>query len=246
MPKSKQIVAKNFLQTLKEEGVEEIYVPPLKTVPHRHPERSEGSQTEILRPSGPQDDRSSSGNREKLIKLREIALKCVKCDELAQTRKSVVFGSGNANAELVFVGEAPGRDEDLQGLPFVGRAGQLLTKIIESVGLSRQEVFICNTLKCRPPGNRPPKPEEIMNCNPFLVEQLNIIRPKVICALGTFAAQTLLKTMTPISQLRGHFHDYHGTKLLCTYHPAYLLRNPGDKRKVWDDMKMIKRELDQA
>ncbi len=240
MPKSKQIVAKNFLQTLKEEGIEEIYVPPSKTA-SRHSEPRRGEESRDMKSSS-----SASGNREKLIKLREIALKCIKCDELAQTRKSVVFGSGNANAELVFVGEAPGRDEDLQGLPFVGRAGQLLTKIIESVGLSRQEVFICNTLKCRPPGNRPPKPEEIMNCNPFLVEQLSIIRPKVICALGTFAAQTLLKTMTPISQLRGHFHDYHGTKLLCTYHPAYLLRNPGDKRKVWDDMKMIKRELDQA
>ena len=184
--------------------------------------------------------------KEVLLELRETVTSCVKCSELAQTRKSVVFGSGNAQAQLVFVGEAPGHDEDLQGLPFVGRAGQLLTKIIESIGLTRQSVFICNVLKCRPPGNRNPLPNEIQNCEPYLFKQLELIRPKVICALGTFAAQTLLKTTSSISSLRGRFHEFRGAKLICTFHPAYLLRNPEDKRKVWDDMKMIRTELSQS
>lgn len=178
-----------------------------------------------------------------LESLREIVLPCTKCKHLAQTRTHVVFGSGNAKAQLVFVGEAPGYDEDQEGLPFVGRAGQLLTKIIESIGLTRQQVFICNVLKCRPPGNRNPSPEEIANCEPYLFQQLETIRPSIICALGTFAAQTLLKTGSPISSLRGQFYDFRSSKLICTFHPAYLLRNPGEKRKVWDDMKMIRAEL---
>ena len=180
------------------------------------------------------------------LALRETVLGCTRCAELAETRKNVVFGAGNANAKLVFVGEAPGHDEDLQGLPFVGPAGQLLTKIIESIGLKRDEVFICNVLKCRPPNNRSPLPYEIANCEPYLLKQLDLIKSQVICALGTFAAQTLLKTSLPISNLRGRFHDFHGIKLMCTFHPAYLLRNPWDKRKVWDDMKMIRAELDQT
>ncbi|MBI1978369.1 MAG: uracil-DNA glycosylase [Candidatus Omnitrophica bacterium] len=179
-----------------------------------------------------------------LIELRGTVLKCTKCTQLATARKSVVFGSGNASAKLVFVGEAPGYEEDIQGLPFVGRAGQLLTKIIESIGLSRQSVFICNVLKCRPPGNRNPSPDEIANCEPYLFKQLELIQPKMICALGTFAAQTLLKTTTPISGLRGKFYDFRGAQLICTFHPAYLLRNPEDKRKTWEDMKKIRSELD--
>ena len=191
---------------------------------------------------------ASSQNRELspkegLLDLRTSVLKCTQCSELADKRTNVVFGSGNARAQLVFVGEAPGHDEDLEGLPFVGRAGQLLTKIIESIGLRRQDVFICNVLKCRPPGNRNPLPDEISNCAPYLAKQLDLIRPKVICALGTFAAQTLLKTMSPISALRGKFYDFRGAKLICTFHPAYLLRNPEEKKKVWEDMKMIRATL---
>ena len=181
--------------------------------------------------------------KETLLAFRETVLQCAKCSELSRTRKRVVFGSGNVRAQLVFVGEAPGHDEDLQGLPFVGKAGQLLTKIIESIGLTRQNVFICNVLKCRPPGNRNPLPNEISNCEPYLFEQLEIIQPKIICALGTFAAQTLLKTQSPISALRGRFHEFRGAKLICTFHPAYLLRNPEEKKKVWEDMKMIRAEL---
>ena len=171
---------------------------------------------------------------------------CTKCDELVRNRHSVVFGSGNPNARLVFVGEAPGAEEDRQGLPFVGPAGQLLTKMIEAIGLKREEVFIANVLKCRPPGNRTPKPQEIENCEPYLVKQLALIQPNLICALGTFAAQTLLKTTIPISSLRGKIHDYQGTPLLCTFHPAYLLRNPSEKRKSWEDLKKLKVLLDQT
>jgi len=184
-----------------------------------------------------------SSGREQLLDLREEVLPCMKCDELAKTRRHVVFGAGNAKAKLVFVGEAPGGEEDRQGLPFVGRAGQLLTKIIEAMKLTREEVFICNVLKCRPPGNRNPLPNEIMNCEPYLIRQLEIIQPKVICALGKFAAQMLLKSDLPISRLRGQFHEYHGIKVLPTFHPAYLLRNPGEKKKTWEDMKMIMAEL---
>ena len=175
--------------------------------------------------------------------FRKTVLSCAKCSELASTRKTVVFGFGNLKAKLVFVGEAPGHDEDIQGLPFVGKAGQLLTKIIESIDLKRETVFICNVLKCRPPGNRNPQGQEIENCEPYLLHQIDLIRPEVICALGTFAAQTLLKTERTISSLRGKFHDYNGRKLICTFHPAYLLRNPEEKRKVWEDMKMIRAEL---
>jgi len=168
---------------------------------------------------------------------------CSLCS-LEKTRKHLVFGEGNPSAELVFVGEAPGAEEDLQGRPFVGRAGQLLTKIIGAMGLQREDVYICNILKCRPPGNRNPFPEEIEVCEPHLVRQLEAIRPRVICALGTFAAQTLLKKKgIPITVLRGQFHDYHGIPLMPTYHPAYLLRNPGAKKQVWEDVQKIMKVL---
>jgi len=163
--------------------------------------------------------------------------------QLGKTRHNLVFGDGNTQAKIVFVGEAPGADEDEQGLPFVGRAGQLLTKIIEAMGLSRKDVYICNILKCRPPQNRNPLPEEIAACEPFLKQQLKIISPLMICALGTFAAKTLLKTEVPISVLRGRFHSYEGIKLMPTYHPAYLLRNPSAKKLVWEDVQLIMKEL---
>lgn len=166
-----------------------------------------------------------------------------KCCSLCKTRKNIVFGSGNPKAELMFVGEAPGQDEDIQGLPFVGRAGQLLTKIIEAMGLKRSDVYIANILKCRPPNNRPPLPTEIIECENILKKQIDIIKPRVICALGKFASQTLLRTETPISALRGNFREYNGIKLMPTFHPAYLLRNPNDKKLVWEDMKKIMKEL---
>lgn len=174
--------------------------------------------------------------------LKREVHNCRRCD-LARTRRNVVFGAGSEKAGLMFIGEAPGFDEDLQGLPFVGRAGQLLTKIIESIGLKREDVYIANVLKCRPPGNRNPLPTEILACQDYLKEQISRINPKIICALGKFAAQTLLKTETPITKLRGKFYDYDGTPLIPTFHPAYLLRNPNDKKLVWEDMKMIRAEL---
>lgn len=167
---------------------------------------------------------------------------CHRCS-LGGLRKNIVFGEGNPKAELVFVGEAPGGDEDIQGRPFVGRAGQLLTRIIEAMGFKRKDVYICNILKCRPPGNRNPKSEEINACEPFLIKQLKVIKPRVICALGTFAAHTLLKTDVPITVLRGKFHSYHGIQLMPTYHPAYLLRNPGAKKQVWEDVQKIMKLL---
>ncbi len=173
---------------------------------------------------------------------REVAL-CRQC-ALAQTRKNIVFGDGDPKAKIVFVGEAPGADEDDQGLPFVGRAGQLLTNIIKAMGLDRKDVYICNILKCRPPGNRNPLPDEIRLCEPFLKEQLRIISPQIICALGSVAAKTLLKTETPITALRGRFHFYDGIKLMPTYHPAYLLRNPQAKKQVWEDIQLIMKEIE--
>jgi DNA polymerase len=183
-----------------------------------------------------------SGPAPSLEAVREELGECTRC-KLHPTRKTIVFGTGNPKAGLVFVGEAPGEEEDLQGKPFVGRAGQLLTKIIGAMGLSREEVYIANIIKCRPPQNRNPQPDEIGACEPFLIKQLRAIRPKVICALGTFAAQTLLGTAQKISQLRGRFHDYNGIKLLPTFHPAYLLRNPHEKKVVWEDMQKIMEEL---
>ncbi len=174
-----------------------------------------------------------------LEELRSEMLACHKCP-LGKTRTNLVFGVGNPNANLIFVGEAPGRDEDIQGEPFVGRAGQLLTKIIEAIGLKRSDVYIANVLKCRPPGNRNPLPEEIVLCMPYLLKQIEIIQPKVLCALGAFAAQTLLSTKAPVGTLRGRFHDYKGIPMMVTFHPAYLLRNPNDKAKVWEDMKKVR------
>lgn len=168
---------------------------------------------------------------------------CTLCGELARTRTQTVFGVGNPMAQICFVGEAPGADEDERGEPFVGRAGQLLTKIIEACQLKREDVFILNVLKCRPPNNRTPLPTEVHNCRPFLDRQLAVIRPQYICCLGGVAAQTLLETDRTIGQLRGQFHDYRGIPVMCTYHPAYLLRNPSAKREVWEDMKKLLAKL---
>jgi len=171
---------------------------------------------------------------------REIG-DCTRC-RLHEGRNHVVFGEGNPHAALVFVGEGPGREEDLQGKPFVGRAGELLTRIIEAIELTRDQVYIANIVKCRPPNNRDPQPDEIQTCLPFLIKQLEAIKPRIICCLGAFAAQTLLGTEERISSLRGRFHAYQGARLMPTYHPAFLLRNPQFKRDVWEDMKMIREE----
>jgi DNA polymerase len=172
----------------------------------------------------------------------EIGPDCSRCKLHRLGRRQVVFGVGSPDADLMFVGEAPGADEDIQGIPFVGRAGQLLTKIIEAIGLGRDDVYIANVIKCRPPQNRNPEPDEVETCEPFLFQQIDVIKPKVIVALGTFAARALLRTLDPISRLRGRVYDYRGAKLIPTFHPAYLLRNPASKRDVWEDMKKV-REL---
>ena len=178
-----------------------------------------------------------------LVAVRTEIGDCVRCKLHALGRRQIVFGVGNPNADLMFVGEAPGGDEDIQGIPFVGRAGQLLTKIIEAIGLTRDDVYIANVIKCRPPGNRNPEPDEVAQCEPFLFRQIDIVKPKVIVALGKFGAQTLLRTLDPISRLRGRIFEYRGAKLVPTFHPAYLLRNPASKRDVWEDMKLVRNLL---
>jgi DNA polymerase len=175
--------------------------------------------------------------------VREFVGDCRRC-KLWPLRTNLVFGVGNPAAELMFVGEAPGADEDLRGEPFVGRAGQLLTDIIErGMGMPRSEVYICNVIKCRPPGNRNPEPDEVSSCEPFLLRQIDIVRPRVIVGLGTFAVQALLKVKTPISRLRGNWHELRGIRMMPTFHPAYLLRNPADKRLVWQDIQLVMKEL---
>ena len=170
---------------------------------------------------------------------------CTRCKLHTMGRTQIVYGVGNPEADLMFVGEAPGADEDLQGFPFVGRAGQLLTDIIEKgLKIPRSSVYIANVIKCRPPGNRNPDPDEVNSCEPFLFRQIEVVKPKVIVALGKFAAQTLLRTLDPISRLRGRVYDFRGAKLIPTFHPAYLLRNPSSKREVWDDMKVVLKLLD--
>jgi DNA polymerase len=171
---------------------------------------------------------------------------CSRCKLHKAGRHTIVFGVGHPEADLMFVGEAPGRDEDLQGIPFVGRAGQKLTQIIEAIGLTRDQVYIANVIKCRPPENRNPDPDEVETCEPYLFRQIDAIHPKVIVALGTFAARSLLKTMDPISRLRGRVYDYRGAKLIPTFHPAFLLRNPACRREVWEDMKKVRALLQGA
>ena len=196
----------------------------------------------VSTPSGdaaevPGADRATAADT--LDEIRNDLGECTRCT-LHAGRTTLVFGVGNPDADLVFVGEAPGRDEDLQGVPFVGRAGQLLTKIIASIGLTRDEVYIANVVKCRPPGNRNPEPAEVQTCEPFLFRQIDVIRPKVVVALGAFAIHTLLGTDRAISRLRGRVYEYRGAKLVPTFHPAFLLRSPDRKRDVWEDMKKVR------
>jgi uracil-DNA glycosylase family 4 len=181
---------------------------------------------------------AAAGPRRTLDEIRQELGDCQRC-KLCQGRKTLVFGSGNPKAELVFVGEGPGQDEDEQGVPFVGKAGQLLTKMIEAMGFTRDEVYICNVVKCRPPGNRNPEPDEIQACEPFLMAQLDSIQPKVIVALGKFASQTLLRDETPITKMRGKWREYRGIRLMPTFHPSYLLRSPAEKKTAWLDLQEV-------
>jgi DNA polymerase len=195
--------------------------------------RADGASLEVAAPS----------SAATLEVLQNQVASCTQCQELATTRTQTVFGVGNLRARLCFMGEAPGADEDRLGEPFVGRAGQLLDKIIEACQLKREDVYILNMLKCRPPGNRNPAPDELANCRPFLERQLDLIEPEYICCLGAVASQNLLGVTTPIGKLRGKLHAYRGAQVVCTYHPAYLLRNPAAKKDCWDDMKFLMREM---
>jgi DNA polymerase len=195
--------------------------------------------SEPLEPSEPIRVFTSQADALNAIKI-DIGPDCSRCKLHTLGRRQVVFGVGNPNADLMFVGEAPGADEDIQGEPFVGRAGQLLTKIIEAINLNREDVYIANVIKCRPPQNRNPEPDEVEQCEPFLFRQIETIKPKVIVALGKFAAQSLLKTTEPITRIRGREYKYRDAILMPTYHPAYLLRNPSSKREVWEDMKRVR------
>ncbi|MFB3884293.1 MAG: uracil-DNA glycosylase [Thermodesulfobacteriota bacterium] len=217
-----EIVAdlKSYLEYLKEMGIEDI------------PFSEESLQQLSL------DSSVAPPTSPTLEEVRKELGDCRRC-KLHKTRRTLVFGEGNKKATLMVIGEGPGYEEDVQGRPFVGRAGQLLTKILQSIHLEREEVYIANIIKCRPPQNRNPEPDEIQTCSPFLLRQIQAIQPKIICALGTFAAQTLLKTDAKITSLRGKFFDFSGIKVVPTYHPAYLLRNPDRKRDVWEDMKQI-------
>jgi DNA polymerase len=221
------------LESLAQAGVTHLPKPP-RTRGTQAVERAPQAASEAADPGGQADPRQAA-----LAKLQARVAVCTRCKELARTRTQTVFGVGNPHARLVFIGEAPGADEDREGEPFVGAAGQLLNKILQACTLRREDVYICNILRCRPPGNRTPSPEEAANCREYLDRQLAIIQPEYICCLGAVAAQNLLGTTRSIGQLRGQLHDYRGMKVLCTYHPAYLLRTPSAKRQVWEDMQLL-------
>lgn len=224
---------RNLLEELREMGMEEILPPATASF--------QKEEAPIAAPQVGSFPSAATG-AETLDEIRADLGECRRCP-LAEKRQKIVFGAGNPHARLVFVGEAPGREEDLQGFPFVGEAGQLLDRILFAMGLSREEIYICNVGKCRPPGNRDPLPEEVAACEPFLKRQLAAIRPLLLVALGRCSAQTLLRDRTPIGRLRGHWREYEGIPLMPTYHPAYLLRNPNGKREVWEDMKKVMARL---
>ena len=201
---------------------------------------SEGHAERQIDSASVRERAAGSNHADQLLQvLREEVAGCQKCPPLASSRTQTVFGAGSAHARLCFFGEAPGADEDASGIPFVGRAGQLLTKIIEACTLSREEVYILNVLKCRPPENRRPLPEEVDNCRSFFEHQLKIVQPEYICCLGASAAHALLETTDSIGSLRKKWFEYQGSRVMCTYHPSYLLRNPSAKRDVWEDMKRL-------
>jgi DNA polymerase len=208
--------------------------------------RADHDKSEGQRPKGDRAAESVTFHKsahDLLVEIRDDIGDCTRCKLHKLGRTQIVFGVGNPDADLMFVGEAPGQDEDIQGFPFVGRAGQLLTKIIEAIGMRREDVYIANVLKCRPPQNRNPEPDEVASCQPFLRRQIETVKPKVIVALGSFAARTLLNTEEAISRLRGRVYRFDGAQLIATYHPAYLLRSPDKKRETWEDMKKVRQLL---
>lgn len=217
------------------------------------PETQEEMTPRSAKPLPPQEDLMSiaspkpeSGVRDRaqaLKIIREDIGDCTRCVLHKQGRKQIVFGVGNPNAELMFIGEAPGADEDIKGEPFVGRAGQLLNNMIKAMGINREDVYIANIIKCRPPGNRTPERDECDTCSPFLMRQIEVIKPKAIVALGAVAAKTLLAISAPMSEFRGRWYDFRGTKLAVTYHPAFLLRDPRQKKEAWKDLQMVMKEL---
>lgn len=223
---------KEYLLMLKETGVEEIPVKNIADVRGQKQEvRMKLEEGKVV--------------GEKKLRLDALLAKigdCKRC-KLWEGRTNIVFGTGNPDTKLLFIGEGPGQEEDRQGLPFVGRAGELLTNMISAMGLTRDDVYIANVVKCRPPGNRNPEMDEISACSPFLKEQIDIIKPEIICALGTFASHTLLETKIKISEIRGKIHEKDGYRIIPTFHPAYLLRNPQEKRLSWEDLQIIMKEL---
>ena len=224
--------------------VQESSLPKSAPKPKLEPEKTSTPLRDILPPpTGPSlFEAVDKVKDDTLLKIREDIGDCTRC-KLHKGRHKIVFGDGNPKAELVFIGEGPGADEDMQGLPFVGRAGKLLTQMIEAMGLQRKDVYICNVVKCRPPENRAPEPEEVTTCSPYLLRQIDVIQPKVIVCLGAVAAKTLLETTRGISQFRGEWLQWRGRKLMATYHPAYLLRNPNAKGEVWKDLQKVMAEL---
>ena len=226
------------------DGISEVEMDPalLDALPAASPD-SRATRTKIpSAQSGAMEEMGSFKAVETLEEIRSNLGECTRCG-LCEGRKNIVFGVGNPDADLVIVGEAPGRDEDIQAEPFVGRSGQLLNRMLEAIGLSREDIYICNVIKCRPPENRNPTPNEVETCEPFLIRQLKSLRPKVILAMGKFAAQTLLQTEERISRIRGNFHEYHGIPVMPTFHPAYLLRNQSQKRVVWEDLQKVHQAL---
>ncbi len=230
------------LERLQRDGAWGLSIP-APTAPPAAEEPAVSAATAASDDPPPQVSPPVEGADTSLESVASEALECVAC-RLHETRTKVVFGVGNPDARLMFIGEGPGRDEDLQGEPFVGRAGQLLTKIIKAMGYEREDVYIANAVKCRPPQNRDPQADEAAACRHFLMRQVAVIQPEIIVLLGRSAVGTVLDISSPLSRLRGSFRDWNGAKVMCTYHPAYLLRNPSAKGMVWDDMKLVRDALD--
>jgi DNA polymerase len=233
--------AQQHVESLRVAGIEWTpLAPPLLIAPETPPqqERAVVGAT-LFDVASPESALNPEQRRHELEVLASQVSHCTRCSELAATRTQTVFGVGRIDAEVCFIGEAPGVDEDAQGEPFVGPAGQLLNRIIAACGMKREDVYICNILRCRPPGNRTPLPNEAANCREYLDRTLDLVRPKFICCLGGCAAQNLLDTQLAVGKLRGRFHDYRGIPVLVTFHPAYLLRSPDRKRDVWEDMKTL-------
>lgn len=238
-------VVYQWLNSCKELGLRELFLSPGSLTEFNRLSSSKAKVSLPLRDPILKGTSDFTKGEKGLDLVRKELGECMRC-RLSQARTKLVFGEGNPQASLMFIGEGPGREEDLQGRPFVGRAGQLLTKIIEAIELKREEVYIANVVKSRPPENRAPLPDEIAECLPFLMKQIAAIEPKVIVALGKTAASILLQTEEPITKIRGRIHRLNGIRVMPTFHPAYLLRNPAMKRYVWEDMKLVKKELDKG